>query len=299
MTTSVRRFFRPAVELGTGDGTIKNLDGDGLRFSWRVRRDNTPKADEGQISIWNLSPSLRGSIYESWAALSGASGYLVTFSLGWDGNPELVISGDVWDLIPDRRTPTDVETIFSLGDGNQALRDSTLTKNFADIKISALLDWILKLPADSSDAGGGGLGLIFPKESRDLVDQAVAETSLQTLSVPPGSSTRDSVDLIMETIGLEWRVSNGEFIALRGGIVNRPGEILRPGTGLISFERRSDSGVSLTGLANPRIVPGLQIQVQDDAGEPFAEPLYRVESVDFRGDSDGQSLMQVEGRRSI
>ena len=81
--------------------------------------------------------------------------------------------------------------------------------------------------------------------------------------------------------------------------MNRPGEVLRPGNGLISFERRSDSGISLTGLANPRIVPGLQIQVQDDAGEPFAEPLYRVESVDFRGDSDGQSLMQVEGRRSI
>ena len=106
MTTAVRRFFRPAVELGTGDGTIRNLDGDGLRFSWRIRRDNTSKADEGQISIWNLSPSLRGSIYESWSSKSGTTGYEIKFSLGWDGNPELIMFGNVWDLIPDRRTPT-------------------------------------------------------------------------------------------------------------------------------------------------------------------------------------------------
>lgn len=299
MTTAVRRFFRPSVELVTSNGVVSNLDGDGLRFSWRIRRDNTPKADEGDVSIWNLSPGFRGEVYESWAAISGTTGYSVTFSLGWDGVPERLFSGEVFDFIPDRRSPTDVETIFSIGDGNQALRDSALTSSFSKIKISTLLSYLIPLPANSSDAGQGGLGLIFPPESKELVDQAVSETSLKTISVPPGGTTRDAINLIMETIGLEWRVSNGRFIALRGGIVNRPGELLRPGSGLISYERRSDSGISLTALANPKVEPGLQIQVQDDEGRPFAEPLYRVESVEFTGDTDGQSLMTVEGRKAL
>ena len=283
MTIESQRLFRPAVRLETADATISNLDANGLRFSWRIRRDNTPTADEGEISVWNISPSIRGAIYESWAALSGSSGYKVIFSVGWDGVPERVIVGDVWDLVPDRRTPTDVETMFSVGDANQALRDSTVTSNFANIEIATVLSYLIELPADSADIGGGGLGLVFPPESRELIDQAASELSLKRLSVPPGSSTRAAVDLIMQTLRLEWRVSNGRFVALRGGIINRPGEVIRPGTGLINYERRSDSGISLRALANPKIEPGIQIQVEDDEGRPFAESLYRVESVEFSG----------------
>jgi len=116
-----RRFLIPAVRLDTAQGPIVNLDGQGVRFEWSIERDNTNKVDRGTVSIFNLDPKIRGAIHEAWRILSEASGYLVTFSLGWARIPVRSLVGDVFDLDPDRRTPTDVITTFQIGDGTRRL----------------------------------------------------------------------------------------------------------------------------------------------------------------------------------
>lgn len=298
--TTFRRFLIPAVRLDTAQGPIENLDGMGVRFEWSIERDNTNKVDRGTVSVFNVHPAQIGAIEEAWRVLSAASGYLVTFSLGWDRIPVRCLVGDVFDLQAAKRTPTDVITTFQIGDGNKNARDQSLLQGFKNVSLDIVLEWLVQLPPADTDIGGGGLGLIYPPESKALIKTAQAELPLQTFSnIPPGIGVKDAIDIIMETLGLEWRVHNGAFIALRGGMINRPGFILRPSTGLIEYAKRNDGGCSLIAYANPEIEPGLQILVQDDKGRPFGAPVYRTEKVSFRGTSAGESIMTIEGGRPL
>jgi hypothetical protein len=292
------RFLIPAVRLETAQGVIENLDGRGLLFEWTIDRDNTNKVDRGTVSIYNLDPKLAGEIESAWSQLSNSSGYLITFSLGWEGIVSRVLVGDVWDLVAAKRTPTDTIMTLEIGDGNKNLRDQTVLRGFKSVALDIVLEWLVSLPPASADAGGGGLGLTYPAESKALIKTAQTELDLQTFSnIAPGCSVKTAVDIIMDTLGLEWRVQNGAFIALRGGIINRPGVILRPSSGLIDYTKRNDGGCVLTAYANPEIEPGLQVQVQDDQGRPFGAPVYRTERIGFRGSSRGESIMNIEGAR--
>lgn len=298
--TTFSRFLIPAVRLECAQGTLENLDGRGLRFEWSIERDNTSKIDRGSISIFNLDQKLSGAIDEAWTQLSASSGYLVSFSIGWEGIASRVLVGDVWNFEPDKRTPTDTITTFEVGDGGKNLRDQSVLRGFKSVALDVVLEWLISLPPAPADAGGGGLGLLYPPESKALIKTAQAQLELQSFgNIPPGSSVKTAIDLIMETLGLEWRVHNGAFVALRGGMINRPGIILRPGTGLIDYAKRNDGGCTATAYANPEIEPGLQVFIQDDDGRPFGAPVYRTERVTFRGSSVGESIMDLEGARPL
>ncbi len=300
MVAAFKRFFVPAVRFATAQGVISNLTGDGLLMEWQVTRDNTNKADEATVAVYNLSPILTGAIFQAWQVLSAASGYLVTLSIGWDGVPQKLMRGDVWDFVPARRTPTDSVAVFKIGDGNKSLRDQVVGKSFKGAKISIVLEYLVSIPSTAPDIGGGGLGLIYPPESKAVVAAAAAELPVQTWgNIPAGANTREAINLIMDTLGLEWRVHNGEFVVMRAGVINKPGPLIRPGTGLISYEKRNDGGIIFSALANPEVEPGIQVFVQDDFGKPFGEPVYRVERVTFAGSTAGDSLMDVQAAKVV
>jgi len=294
------QFFIPAVRLTTGQAIVENLDGQGLTMEWTITRDNTNKADEAEINIYNLSPSVSGKIFEAWQVFSAASGYLVTFAVGWEGVPKLAIMGDVYSMSPDEKTATDVMTTLKIGDGHKALQDSKVGKSFVKVKIDTVLDYLVQFPVESSDAGGGGLGLVYPPESRKLVVKAASELPVQTWgNIPAGANTRDAVNIVMSTLGLEWRVHNGEFIVLRGGTNQRPPFILSPSTGLLTYSRRDDSGANLTALANAEIEPGSQVIVQGDDGKPFGAGVFRVDKTVLSGSTKSASTMKIVASKAL
>ena len=294
------QFLIPAVQLDTAQGTIANLDGSGLRFEWQITRDNTPNPDQAEIMIYNLAPVLAGEIAEAWRALSAASGYLVTFGLGWERIAKTVIVGDVWDLIPDQRTPTDRILRLKIGDGNTANRDSVSVNTYKDITVVRAVELIATLKAGSPDEpNSGGLGLDFPDSSRAVVSEAAKAVAVKKITIAGAYNARELMDDIMSTLGLEWRVKNGQFIALRGGVINRPGPIIKPSTGLISYTTRNDGGIDFTALADPEVEPGIQVQVLDNNDRPFGAVVYRVDRVTFRGNTDGESIMAVSASKGI
>lgn len=294
------RYFIPCAKIEIADGTvIENLDGNGIRIDWSIERDNTNNQDFGEITIYNLSPTTYGAIYDSWKSANG-SRYLVILSIGWDRVTSKVFVGDIWDIAPDIKTPTDVMTRIKVGDGVKPSRGGVVGSNFHNVNISTLMQFLVELPASSSDVGGGGLGLIYPKESSDLIKQAASElTGVPSFgNIPAGLDTRETVNNIMDTIGLEWRVHNGEFIAMRDGVINRSRIIIQPKSGLLEYNRLNDGNVEITALANPEIQPGLQITVADDDGNPYGEKAHRVEMVHFEGDTSDNSIMNVVARKA-
>jgi hypothetical protein len=295
------QFLIPAVQLETAQGTIANLDGSGLRFDWTITRDNTPNPDQAEILIYNLAPVLAGEIAEAWiTAWPELAGYRVSFGIGWQRIAKTVIDGDVWDLIPDERTPTDRVLRLKIGDGNTANRDSVFTATYKAITVVAAVELIATLKAAAPGTpNGGGLGLEFPESSRALVSEAAKEVAVKKINIAGAYNARELMDDFMDTLGLEWRVTNGQFIALRGGVINRPGPIVKPSTGLISYTTRNDKGIDFTALADPEVEPGIQVQVVDDNGQPFGAVVYRVDRVTFSGNTDGESIMAVSASKGV
>jgi len=300
MVAAFQRFFIPSTKLMTAQGIIFNPDGQGIRMQWTITRDNTPTPDTGEVVIFNLSPALSGAIYEAWSAFSKSSGYLVDFGIGWERLSQTVIRGDVWRFVPAKRTPTDVLSIFSIGDGIKNVRDQATGASFSKVDLGTVLTAFITLPPNPGDTAGGGLGLLYPPESKALVSAAAAALKVRTFNnIPAGYNTRTFIDFAMATLGLEWRVHNGAFVVMRGGISDRLPPILAPRTGLIEYQVRDDGGIDLSALANPDVEPGVQVLVQDDRGVPFGAPAYRVDKVIFTGDTTAESLMQVSASKAL
>lgn len=303
--SAIQSFYIPAVSVATIPGiAINNLDSSGLRIEWNVQRDNTNKPDRGEVTVYNLAPALIGTIYESWQAINAlrpfSSPSEFTFSLGWNKVPQIVLQGPIMDFTPNFRTPTDVLTTWRIGDSAAAQRDAIVGRDFHNVKIAIILDYLVPLPPAVDDAGGGGLGLIFPPESKALITQAATElgTFQEWGNITKGMNVRDAVSAIMDTLGLEWRVQNGAFVAMRGGIINRPGPVISPGSGLIDYTPIDDSGIRFSALADSRFEPGIRCAVLDNLNKPIGAPNYRVESVNFTGSTDEDSLMEVVGRKA-
>lgn len=304
MALPIQHLFIPAVQFeAAGPIVISNLDGNGLRFEWTIRRDNTSKPDEGEVSIYNLSPTLSGAMFEAWQLANAAGlgvGYLVFFSIGWDRLPKRVFLGDCWDMVPqDRSQQTDVVTTFRLGENNRPNRDQVVARVTHGGDIVTLIIALAKIVPAADDIGGGGLGLLVSPESVALMRAEAQKLSIRVFgNLPAGANTRDAIDIYMATLGLEWRVHNGEFVVMRGGAINKKPQSIRPKNGLINYSKRNDGGAHILALANPEIEPGLQIQVTDDLGRPFGELAYRVEEVTFLGDTDSDSIMEISAAKA-
>lgn len=300
MVANFLQFFIPAVRFQALTFIEQNLDGQGIYMEWEASRDNTSTPDEGEVRLYNLRPQIALTIHELLQTRIPIQGFPCTLSIGWQGVASELMKGDLYDYTPSKRTPTDVISIFRFGDGLKNIRDATVGRTFAGVRIDEALNYLVQLPPSSTDAGSGGLGLFYPAESRALIIAAAAATPLLTLrNIVQGLNTRDAITLLMSTIGLQWRVHNGAFIAMRDAIIFRPGPILRPANGLLEYEKRNDGGIFVEALANPDVEPGIQIVVQDDLGKPVGELLYRVEKVSFRGNTSGESVMSIDAAKSV
>jgi hypothetical protein len=295
------RKYIPAVHLSTSIFEIENLDGQGLTISWDVTRTIGPEADMGEVRVVNLSESISRGIHETWRAASGfVPGVNMALSVGWDGVPKLMMEANIWDITPNKREIPDVVTVFKLGDGVDALRDQVNGKALQGANLANAIGLLVRIVPSRVDVAGGGLGLKYPKESRDLVAKAASQVAAWRIrNMPTGGNTRDEITNMMATIGLTWRVQNGAFIAMRGGAISKAGPILRPGTGLIDYEVRNDGGIMLRALTEADVEPGMQIQVQDENGESFGARAYRVERVKFSGVTTGDSIMEIEAAKAV
>lgn len=298
----LEQFFIPAVAIAVVPGlVISNLDSTGLRMEWSFTRTNTPDPDTGEVTVYNMAPSLIGTIYASWKSVRASglqTGRSFTLSLGWNRIPQVALQGDIYDLSPNRRTPTDVLTTFRIGDGDKG-RDAVVATDFHNVNIDTVLTWLVTLPPASVDTGGGGLGLVYPPDSRALVKGVAAATAFQNWgNLTKGLNVQEAITLVLETLGLEWRVHNGEFIVMRGGLIQRPGPTLSPGTGLVTYELTNDGGIRAFALADTRVEPGIRFQVTHASGTPVGELSYRCERVEFFGSTDEGSDMVVTGRKA-
>ena len=74
---------------------------------------------------------------------------------------------------------------------------------------------------------------------------------------------------------------------------------LKPSSGLLDWSPMDDGGIACVALAQPSMRPGIQIVIRDAFDRPVGAPGFRVETVQFTGATDADSIMNLTARRSI
>jgi hypothetical protein len=292
-----------AFETGTAaPTTISNLNGEGLKITWNILRTRSSHTDYGECTITNMSPAFRGVLYETWQRFSATlTGFRVGVHIGWGGKVNLVMMGDCWDFMPARREGEDVVSVFKFGDGQKPVKEATTdTPKVYTYEAGASIGLWLTISDMFHQLGGLRI---------DPAMQAVFTAAVQRTPIAASGSWAlqgelvDNINDLLDTFGLEWKVYNGQVIFLQRGITASSqgtlAAVLEADSGLISYEVMDDSGINVTALAQPSIIPGTQFTVRDAFGKTIGAPGFRVETIGFVGSTDGDSIMNIVGRRSV
>jgi hypothetical protein len=278
--------------------SILNLDGNGLKLEWDILRTRSSKTDEAEITVYNLSQAFRLQWYAVYRAFEPVGGMKVGIHIGWGGTVNLVMYGSAWEMIPERKTGTDVLTTVRIGDGQAAVKlgPAVLLPTQTVGQPNILFD-LLKVEF-------GKIPLILDEDQRPMWQEATARTILPSpFSYTTSGELIDNLTDLIATMGLEWKLINGRVVFMDRGITassqNPLATVLTASTGLLEWEETDGGGVRCQALAQPSVLPGTQITVLSELGVPVGAPFYRVESARFTGSTDGPSLMVVEGRRGV
>ena len=299
MSTAEQVAYQTGLAAPT---TILNLDGSGLHIAWTIMRTRSSKTDYGEVTIRNLSTAFRLGLYATWQQFNALpTGFKLGMHIGWGGTVNLVMSGDVWEILPEVREGEDVLTVFRFGEGQRQVKESTTPtpKQYTYEAGNALGLW---LTVQDMFVQLGGLRI--DPSMLNVFTTAVTSTPIAASgSWDLSGELVDNINDMLDTFGLEWKVYNGQVIFMSRGITTSSASplavLLTPTTGLLDWTPMDDGGINCVALAQPSMRPGVQFIVQDGFGIPVGAPGFRAETVLFNGQTDGESLMTLTGRRSI
>lgn len=278
---------------------VINLDGTGLWIGWDVVRTRASSTDQAEVTIANLPPVIRKALYQAWqAASAGPLGFKMGLYLGWDSITTLAFAGEVYEMIPERRQGVDVHTVIRMGDGYKSVEKNAAAPTVHTYGAGqSTVVWGLLVYMF------GQLGLTIDPSQQPAVEAAVLATPLPVSGqISLEGEVSDVLDSLVASIGLEWKVIDGQVVFMAGGITasaqGATAVLLDAIHGLLEWEEAEAGGIRATALAQPSMRPGNQFVVADSFGIPLGAG-YRCETVRFTGATDGESIMVIEGRPTV
>jgi len=247
--------------------TIRTSDLD-VRF--RVTKTLEPEPNTCDIYIYNLNEEHRRHL----AMVS--SGWSTEIDAGYQDNHGRIYKGQLREVSSYKEGPDWITELHS-GDSEDLLATARINKSYSK---GTSIEAIIK---DAVSA----LGIAAGNAWKAAKTGNMAEAGRQFLNgtTVSGSASKE-LTRVLRSIGKQWSIQDGEVQVIDAGTC-LPGPTIRldPDTGLIGSPAVGSDGVlKLRALLNHEIVPGRALQVESDE---ISEAYYRVERVDYTGDSAG------------
>jgi hypothetical protein len=252
--------------------TVGTLKVTGLRVQFKVTKTLRPEPNTAEICLTNLSADSRKQMQTENVAVVLEAGYQ-----GQDGRSTVqqLFLGDM-RVGGHSRQGTDWVTKLHAGDGEKATRTARISESFAkgarkSSVVRRLLD-SMKIDVKDAVAKVGSAGFA-----------AGAEQFAKGVSVE--GSTAKELTKILGSAGYSWSIQDGKVEILGAAETIGSAIYLSPSTGLVgSPEVDSSKGyVKVVSLLQPELRPGAAVELES---ETF-KGRYRVEKVEFRGDTHG------------
>ena len=278
MTT---QFLRSARLRVGATGTLEK-EYVGFRVTFKIEKTLESNPNTSTISIYNLSPDSR--------ARFEAKNAIVSLDVGYGSELEQIYLGRVAKAFT-RKIGPDFVTEIESGDGERAFQAAKVDLAFPP---GATAQEVLSKVADTfKGVDGGGVKSI----KNFLLGQF---KSFATGFVASGSS-RDVLDSLTKTCGLEWSIQDGQIQILEKGkgtletafeVSPSSGLVGSPGKVKASSAEGPQGGVEFSMLLQPKLVPGRLVRLSS-AG---VSGVFRIAKVVHEGDNQGGTwLSKCEG----
>jgi len=242
-----------AIEVGQAGQVGKRWEG--LRMGFSVAKGTGRTPNKATIEVYNLSRDSSAAFNEPGAVVRFLAGY---------GVPPAIFIGDV-DRSVRNPSGVDIVTKIEASDGGRKFRDSRISKTFAsELTVANAIEEL----AAAAGIPIGNLGAI--------PDVRIGQGT--TLDGP----VRDELDRMAAIIGAEWSLHDGELqILTPAQTTPQEAVLLTPDTGLVGSPVPTKTGIQVTALLQPKIVPGRRFRLESLR----YTGVYKADQVEMSGDS--------------
>lgn len=249
-----------------------------LSVVFNVVRTLKPEPNTCVLDVYNMAPERRNAL----AMLAGDFNVdiPVSVSLGYkEGTLNQVFLGPI-RRVYSLREGASVITRFESGDGEKAATKARVQKT---IPKGAPVSQAIQAVADALIAEGVDPGNLDEKISAIRLN---GNTTFPSGTVLSGSAWRTMTSLL-ESSGLSWSIQDGALQILeRDQALGGTAIVLSPDSGLIGSPSIDNEGVvSCEALIVPDLYPGRLVELDSE----FISGLFRVETVQYSGESAGNS----------
>jgi hypothetical protein len=263
-------FFGRSVDVRIGPAGGVGRSFKDLKIEFEVNRSLGRDPNTASVSLWNVDSVSLGIIT--------ALGAKIQVLAGYGQIPSLIFNGDIAKrgVVIEKQDADEVVTIEA-GDGELAYSKTRFDRSFvAGTDNNTILSLILA-------SMGLGLGPGSPALPPKVYGSDVTFFGM----------AREAVDEIVKDVGAQWSVQDGNVVLLLNDqqVTAEGAELLTSNTGMVGSPTRTDEGVNVDSLLNPRIRPGKALSIVSRAITGF----YKAMKVRHSGDNYGADFTtQIE-----
>ena len=231
---------------------------DDYRISFDVPMTAKKFPNKAKVEVYNIDQKFSGQLDDEDLVLQLFAGYGDT--------PGLIFSGEIRKgRATTSRNGPDLITRFECSGGGRAFRSARISKSW---ERGTTMKTVLTDLAKSF-----GTSFRIPPNIEDV--------QLESGFSAFGPS-RDVMDTLTESLGLDWFPENDEIKVLeKNSDLGTTAVVISSSTGLINDVEKTNKGISFTTLLNPRLTPRRVVDVRGD----FVKGFYMIQKVQHRGDS--------------
>lgn len=259
-----------------------------LRVNFEITKSVLSFPNLAKIIIYNPNPDTISVLQDRFTKL--------IFNAGYEGDVRLLFKGEIRNAFEGKIGTDRTITVYA-GDGERDWQNASFNKTFTEnVSISSAIDEVLKTFKDTV------IG------SLEGVPQISDKLRGQTLS----GSSKDIMDQFADEYGFNWNIQDGEVVitAIEEPLQGTEAVLINAATGMIGSPTVTEIGANVTTLLNPRLFPNSAFKIESvnadiELGNLFfrqiprtnAEGLYKIQEVNFKGDSrEGDWTSSVKGR---
>lgn len=273
MATLYGRRWR--LEVGAGG---KRVEVTSLRTTFSIERHHKPEPGRAVIEVYNLGPDSRSRLSQDFERELGA-GFVrdvqATLEAGYEHAFPLIFRGKiarVWH----RRDGPDWVTTLEADDGARELATKRVRISFTE---GTRVTDVFRSVASQLGLGLGNALKMFQEGNFSRSISQFAEGLVLS------GSSRDVLEQLARSAGLEYSVQNEQLVFTRSGepLAGQVVELSRD-TGLVGAPEPGEQGlVRCRALIRPGLEPARRVHLQSASVDGF----YRCASVTYTGDSHG------------
>ncbi|HIP20403.1 MAG TPA: hypothetical protein EYG70_04700 [Sulfurimonas sp.] len=236
-----------------------------LRIKFDIKKNRSREQNKATIEIYNLNETTRANIKNE--------GVTVELFAGYASDVGLIFRGDIRE-VSHKKTGADMVTRITAGDGDNALRKSTI-----NVTLPSNSNLKAHINALASKLEGIKIGKIIGIDDLEANKRATTFTG----------SVREELDRLATKYDFAYTIENHIFSLVRNKQHTGLSEIISVESGMIEVPIATEKGVDVKTLLNNNLKCNDLFRLESK----FLKRNYRIDELTFKGDTHSREWFSL------